>query len=365
VSFRLRLAAPEDEAGIRRLLRTNPVPGRVMVTYEREPDFSLGCNVVGRACQVVVARSEGGGELAGVVCRAKRRVWVNGQREEIGYLGGLRIDERFRGRWLIPRGFKFLGDLDAADDIPAYLATITVENREVRGLLVERPRPGYPRFTEVGPLYTAAIPARTPLFSRRSPDGLRPASPADLPRIVSFLNERGREKQFSPVYDEEDFRGPATLGFRLEDFVISEHDGEISGVVGLWDQSSYRQTVVRGYSGALRWGRPFYNVAARLTRRRPLPSPGEPLRSAYAAFVCVADDDRHVFRALLRRVHDLAAKRGYSHLVIGLSGRDPLLPEVRRYAHVPYHSTLYTVSWKGGLHGRLDDRAPHVEVATL
>jgi hypothetical protein len=33
--------------------------------------------------------------------------------------------------------------------------------------------------------------------------------------------------------------------------------------------------------------------------------------------------------------------------------------------HVPYHSTLYTVSWRGGSHATPDGRVPHVEVATL
>jgi hypothetical protein len=365
VSFRLYLATKEDEADIRRLFRTNSMPGHVTVTYEREPDFFLGCAITGQSFQVVVARHEPTGELAGVVCRAKRRVWINGQAEEVGYLSGGRVDERFRGRWLVPRGLRFLGDLDATDPVSVYLATITGENREARGLLVDKPRPGFPRFEEVGRLYTAVIPVRERPVSRDQADGVRSAVPEDLPRIVSFLSEYGRERQYFQLYSEEEFRGSTTLGFHIEDFVVFERDGELSGVVGLWDQSAYKQTVVRGYSRKLRWTRPLYDAAVRLTRRHPLPAPGEPLRSAYAAFVCVADDDRFVFRALLRRLYELAAKRGHAFLVAGLAANNTLLAEVRRYAHVPYHSTLYAVSWRGGLHATFDGRIPHVEVATL
>jgi len=365
VSFRLYLATKEDEADIRRLFRTNSVPGHVTVTYEREPDFFLGCSVTGQSYQVVVARHEPTGELAGVVCRAKRRVWIDGQKVEVGYLSGGRVDERFRGRWLVSRGLRFLGDLDATDTVPVYLATITGENHEARGLLVDKPRPGLPRFEEVGRLYTAVIPVRATPVSRDQANGIRCAVPEDLPRIVSFLNEYGRERQYFPLYSEEKFRGSATLGFSVEDFVVFERGGELSGVVGLWDQSAYKQTVVRSYSKELRWTRPLYDTAARLTRRHPLPVPGEPLRSAYAAFVCVAYDDTFVFRALLRRIYELAAKRGYAFLVAGLAANNPLLAEARRYAHVPYRSTLYSVSWRGGLHATLDGRIPHVEVATL
>jgi len=365
VSFRLYLATKEDEADIRRLFRTNSVPGHVTVTYEREPDFFLGCGVTGQSYQVVVARHEPTGELAGVVCRAKRRVWIDGQKVEVGYLSGGRVDERFRGRWLVSRGLRFLGDLDATDTVPVYLATITGENHEARGLLVDKPRPGLPRFEEVGRLYTAVIPVRATPVSRDQANGIRCAVPEDLPRIVSFLNEYGRERQYFPLYSEEKFRDSATLGFSVEDFVVFERGGELSGVVGLWDQSAYKQTVVRSYSKELRWTRPLYDTAARLTRRHPLPVPGEPLRSAYAAFVCVAYDDTFVFRALLRRIYELAAKRGYAFLVAGLAANNPLLAEARRYAHVPYRSTLYSVSWRGGLHATLDGRIPHVEVATL
>lgn len=365
MSFRLYLATEEDEADIRRLLRTNSVPGHVTVTYEREPDFFLGCGVTGHSHQVLVARHEPTEELAGVVCRSKRRVWIDGKEEGVGYLSGVRVGERFRGRWLVPRGLKFLGELNAADPVPIHLATITGENREARGLLVEKPRPGFPRFEEVGRLHTAAIPVRVTPAIRDLPTGVRSAVQEDLPRIVSLLNEHGRERQYAQVYSEEVFRGSATLGFRVEDFVVFERDGGLSGVAGLWDQSAFKQTVVRDYSRRLRWTRPLYDVAARLTRRHPLPAPGEPLISAYAAFLCVAEDDPVVFRALLRRLLGLAAGRGHAFLVVGLAANNPLLAEVRRYAHIPYHSTLYTVSWRGGPHATPDGRIPHVEVATL
>src|SRR5215210_2323150 len=137
------------------------------------------------------ARHEPTGELAGVVCRAKRRVWIDGQKVEVGYLSGGRVDERFRGRWLVPRGLRFLGDLDATDTVTIYLATITGENHEARGLLVEKPRHGFPRFEEVGRLYTAVIPVRATLVSRDQANGVRSAVLEDLPRIVSFLGEHG------------------------------------------------------------------------------------------------------------------------------------------------------------------------------
>ena len=127
----------------------------------------------------------------------------------------------------------------------------------------------------------------------------------------------------------------------IRDLVMARREDRIVGVLGLWDQSGYKQTVVQSYADPLRRARPLYNLAARLTGIQPLPGKGQHIRSAYASFVCVEHDDPGIFAALLREVTRLAATRGYAYLMLGLAERDPLLPTARGYPHIAYHSTLY------------------------
>ena len=157
MNFQVDLAKPDDDAAIRRLLAANAVPGRVTVTYEREPDYFAGCAAMGRICQVLVARQPSDDQIAGVACRATRPVFVNGQQVNLGYLGQLRVDERFRGRWLVSQGFRFLKQLHNDDPVPAYLLSVIEENHEAFGVLVERRRPGFPIFRELGRLLTLAL----------------------------------------------------------------------------------------------------------------------------------------------------------------------------------------------------------------
>ena len=366
------LATPADDPAIRRVLRTNPVPGAVTVTYEREPDYFLGCSTMGRSYDVVVARQQPGGEVVGFACRAIRSLFVNGRPQEVGYLSQLRVDKRFRGRWVVSRGFRFMRQLHADGQVAGYLASITEENREARGILVDRPRRHFPAFHELDRLYTLALIVR-PGYLRagaapRSPYDICCGSTADLGAIVAFLREYGAAKQFFPVYDEDGFsESSTTRGFRVEDFVVARRNGDIVGVIGLWDQSEYKQTVVQAYTGSLRWARPVYNAGARVLGAQPLPPPGAQLRSAYASFICVADDDPGPFRALLRHVYELAAERQYAYLIVGLSARDPLLAVARRYPHITYRSRVYAVCWEDGedVYGRLDRRVPYIEIATL
>jgi len=104
------VAVPEDDASIRRLVKRQPVPGRITVAFEREPDFSLGCAVTGDDCQIVVARTAEDAEVVGVACRSVRHVFLNGSEQRLGYLGQLRVDERFRGRGLSPAGSRSSGN---------------------------------------------------------------------------------------------------------------------------------------------------------------------------------------------------------------------------------------------------------------
>ncbi|HEX8682368.1 MAG TPA: hypothetical protein VF707_08650, partial [Ardenticatenaceae bacterium] len=213
-----------------------------------------------------------------------------------------------------------------------------------------------------------AILLRKPERVPPSPYQVERGSPEQVGEIVAFLREHGRARQFFPAYTEADFAdSPLTRGFHAGDFLVARRAGIIVGVVGLWDQSGYKQTVVQAYGGALGMARLLANVGIRLAGAQPLPAPGQPLRFAYASFICMADNDPEIFRVLLRRVYNLAAERGYAFLMVGFAASDPLLEVARRYVHVPYRSTLYVAGWEDGreFYEQLDQRPPYVEVASL
>jgi hypothetical protein len=368
MEFIFELATPADDPAIRQLLANNPVPGRVTVTYEREPDYFLGCGTMGRFCQVLVARHQPSGEVAGVATRATRPLFVNGQVEEVGYIGQLRVDERFRGRWIVSGGFRFLHQLHADGRVAGYITTIIEGNAQAQGILVKRARRHFPVYREVERLCTLAIIVRRPKRTFSSHYEVCRGSKTELQTIIAFIRQHGAAKQFFPAYSQDDFGdSPTTLGFQFHDFILAHRNGELVGVIGLWDQSSYKQSVVQTYNDSLRRFRPFYNFGARLAGVQPLPPPGQPIHFAYASFICVAENDPDIFRVLLRHLYNLAAERGYAYLMVGLSSRDPLLPVARRYGHISYYSRLYTVCWKNEeyFHEKLDDHIPYVEIAAL
>jgi len=337
------LGSRDDDAGIRRLLATNPVPGTIQLRYEREPDYFAGCAAMGPFTQVLVAKDDD--RVVGVACRAIRPMYINGQREDIGYLGQLRVDHHYRGRFLVLRGFRLLRELHDDGRTRSYVTTIIEGNAEAEGVLVHRARGVMPRYRRLGTLVTLAL------------ETYRPYKPYRAHRaydVLSFLQKEAPTRQFFPAGD---YHG---------DFVAIERNGEIAGAAALWDQRAYKQTIIHDYSRAMRVARPLYNAFASLTGRATLPPRGTALQSAYGSFFCVANDDAEVARDLIRALLAEAHARGLTHLLLGFSDADPLLPVARTFRHVAYPAGIYTVGWDDGdIHDRLDKRPPHLELATL
>jgi hypothetical protein len=353
----LGLASPSDDEGVRRLVRTQAMPGRVRVSFCREPDFAIGCAVTGDDHRILVARAAGTNDVVGVACRSIRRVFLNGREQRIGYLGQLRIDPQHRGRWLVSRGLAMLAQMHRQDPLPAYLASIVDGNDEATGVLVHKPRRSFPEFREVARYVTLALrvrgSSRWSRSSRECPPSHPPSAPLD--EIAEFLRREGARRQLHAVWTADALRGLQAYGLHPDDFHVARLNGAIAGVVGLWDQSAYKQSVIRGYSGWLRAAAPL------------LPPPGTRLHSAYASLICIRDDDPGMFRSLLKQTYTRAAARGFQYLLIGLDTRDPLLHVARAYSHVAYPSRLYLVSWPDGgpSYEPPDARPVYVDIATL
>src|SRR5262249_30090395 len=152
-----------------------------------------------------------------VACSSHRDVFVNGTEQRLGYLGQLRIDERFRGRWLISRGFSLLRELHPSSGVRAYLASIVEGNPEATGVLVKKPRrifPGFHPFSNYCPLAIDVHRARPPLSCEAR---IPPADSDELAEVAQFLGDHGRRRQFFPVWNEGTLRALASFGLRAQD----------------------------------------------------------------------------------------------------------------------------------------------------
>jgi len=369
--FAFALAASEDDLEVRRLLRENPLPGEISLSFEREPNASIAASIEGDVHQTLVARDRATGRIAGLAARSVRSMFVNGRKTRVGYLGQLRIAQDCRHlRSLLDGGFAFCRALHEHGDTAVYLTSLLEDNDAARRLFVSRRSATSPRFTRIDRLTTFLIPTRQ--WSRPATgSGLRicPGSPALAREISACLERNLRRYQFAPYWDEgEPGSGLTAPGLSPDDFVLAVDDGHVVGCLALWDQRAFKQVVVRGYGPRLRRARPFLNVAAGLLGTPHLPAIGQQLQFAYLSHLAVDDDREDVLASLVAAQVARARQRGLDHVVSAFPDRHAFQLIVRRrWRHRAYSSVVYASYWPDGeaFVRSLDRRPAQPEVAIL
>src|SRR5438552_6962737 len=225
--YRFDLASEADDADLRRVLAETPMPGRIAVSFRREPSYFAAAAVDGRFRQVVAARDIHSGRIVGFGSRSVGQRYVNGLPTPIGYLSSLRLLEEHRNRGLVARGYAYFRRLHADGRAPLYLTTIADGNLLALTLLTSG-RAGLPRYHPAGRFLTAAIPwrKRTSRAQSESPAvRIRPAAVEDVPAVLEFLHRVGPRRQFFPCYGADEFFTPggAFRDLRPEDLLLAFH----------------------------------------------------------------------------------------------------------------------------------------------
>lgn len=365
------LATERDEAGLRRLLRENPMPGAISLTFEREPNFFLAAGIEGDLHQTVVATDPDSGHVAGLASRSARDAFVDGEPTRLGYLSQARVDPAYRGKTVLAGGWARMRVLHEADPLPLYVTTIIADNALARRIL-EKDRPSKPCYRPRGELHTLALVPRRRSVRSLLPSGIeiRRAGADMLPDIAQCLQRNYRRYQLAPVWTAEDLADPVRCrGLHPSDFLVALRAGRIVGCLAIWDQQAFKQSVVRGCARPLRLARPLLNAASRFAPVPRLPAIGEAIPHAYLTHAASDDDDPLVLIRLVESALHQVRGRGLSYVTMGLCSANPMLEPVRRRFHpIVYRSIVYVVYWPDGEEraSRLSaGRIPHLEVGVL
>ena len=377
---RFAIASLRDDASIRRLLRDNPMKGAISLAFEREPDYFRGDGLAGAQDRTIVAY-----ENDRLVCMGKtsvRRRFVNGRACAVGYLGELRLDVSVQGRFdILRRGYRYFRELVDSNEVGApvlWCTSIASDNQRSLRFL-ERNLPGMPSYGFVGEFVTVlvAVPLRPSVAERRAADArdslrgdgyrLESGSVERLSAMAQLLNQQGATAQFGSEWTPDLLESLARHGLPVEHWICVSETSNLVACAALWDQRGFRQTVIRGYGGAIAAGRRFFNLLAAVLGRPKLPSVDTVLPHAFLSPIGFKPGCGLSLTKLVDLCLPVARRRGLDFLTMGFAATDPILPDLRRHFHCrEYRSRLYRVSWPNG-NGSvvLDDRSPSPEVALL
>lgn len=360
-------AGPSDEAGLRALLRANPMRGAVNVCFTHEPDYFAGTGLGGAHDRTLIARERGRIVALGR-CIIQPR-WLNGAVRPCAYLGELRLDASVQGRAdILRRGYAFLAAEYARQPADFCFTSIVSDNHRARRVL-EHGLPGLPRYEPLGAFHTLLLRPRARAHPA-CPAGLRLVSGDQLPpaQLVEFLNQGARARQLGLHWTTAGLSSLAAHGLRAQDFLVLQRDDAVLGCAAVWDQRAFRQIVVEGYAPWLALNRPLLNLAHRLLGLPRLPVPGSTLSQAFLSPLVVSADAADYLPLLITAALAAAARRKIECLTLGFSALDPLWPVVARaFPGRLYSSQLYAVQWAGSPSAvsKLDARPCLPELALL
>jgi hypothetical protein len=303
--------------------------------------------------------------------RAVRKVFINGEIQNIGYLGMLRVHPSYRGKYVVKKGFELTSELHKDNRTKFYLVSIIEESIRARKLLTAGIK-GFPIHKEYTRFYTFSI------IPRRQKQPLKPpvdfkiirGSPEKTIDIINVLQKCGKELQFYPYWDSSNLFDPIqTPDLRPENFLLAVRNDEVIGCLAIWDQRSFKQIVVREYSTFYKRARLLINAFAFLTGRASLPPINTSIPYCYISHVAIYNNDPTIFSHLLRAAYEISRQRQIALMMVGLPEHHPFISIIRNsYKFFQINSTIYLAYWE---HDRIDpfnlidDRTPGMEVAIL
>jgi hypothetical protein len=365
--FIFRQAVAKDDVGLRHLMASEILPGRIAISFRREPNFFSASHLQGCMTQVMCCVDSSNQNIVGVASRSIDWAHINGQQQLLGYLGDLRIAQSVRRQFILARGFQFLYCWHYHAPVPFY-TTVIYEGNDLAKKILTSGRAVLPLYHSLGKIHTPAIS----LSRQRKPPprlglSIETGDVIGLEAICNFLNDTLATKQLTPVYSSISFAQGRFKSIKPENFCVATNGEEIIGVMALWDQHNFRQTYVEAYTGYLKYLRPTYNLFADLFSWNRLPNPGHMLRHVYFSCIAIKNNDPAVFDYLFWHAYNRAQKAGYHYAMIGLHERDPLLVVPFGYHHIPACGKLYLVDFEHTLQIETitNDHIPYIEIACL
>lgn len=347
-------ASPSDGKEILRILESSAAKGSIELIYTRRPDAYDSYMKESGEARVFVSKE--GERTVGTCAEIIREVYIGGKIRKAAYVCGLKKDTDFEGG--VGFGVRLLRDF-CREDIDFYYCSVVAENAEARKMF-EKSR----RIISMTPMTAYKTYILNPKVRVKAPEHsytFRRATEADRPGLLDFLNTEGKKRDMFPVVRSiEQF-----CGLRVEDFYLLTNENCILAAAALWNQTAYKQYVVKKYRGIMKAARPANPLLSALGYIR-LPKEDQPLDFPMLSFFITKNDNEDYYRILLREIKNEIAKT-YGMFVIGLPENHFAAPLWDALPSISFETELYAIRLPWGKDGGLtpDPRNCYFECGLL
>ena len=298
-------AYPTDGKDILRILESSAAKGSIELIYTRRPDAYESYMKESGEARVFISRA--GERAVGTCAEIVREVYIGGEVCRAAYICGLKKDAEYDGG--VGFDAHLIRDL-CREDIDFYYCSVVADNTDAkrmfsksRRLLSMNPISGYK---------TYILSPKIRIKASRHSLTFRRAAENDRDALIGFLNVEGKRKDMFPVVRTLD----EFYNLSIEDFYLLLDGERIVAVAALWNQTGYKQYVVKKYRGMMKLARVANPILSSL-RYIKLPKENEPLDFPMLSFFISQNDNEEYYRIMLNEIKNEIG-RLYGMFVIGL-----------------------------------------------
>ncbi len=326
------LASPADGAEILRVLESSAARGSIELIYTRRPDAYESYMKDARDARVFVSRD--GDRVVGTCAEIVREVYIGGEVCRAAYVCGLKKDAEYGGG--VGFGAKFIQGL-RQDGVDFYFCSVIAENSDARKMFEKSRR--LLSMTPISGYKTYIFSPKVRIKAPKHGFTFRRATESDKEKLLCFLNGEGRKRDMFPVIKAlDDFYGLA-----VDDFYLLLDGDAIIAAGALWNQTEYKQYVVKRYGRLMKLARVMNPLLSALGYIK-LPRENEPLDFPMLSFFLCKNDDTDIYRIFLREItHEIAEK--YGMFVIGLPREHFAAPILDRLQSISFETELYAIEF--------------------
>ena len=129
----------------------------------------------------------------------------------------------------------------------------------------------------------------------------------------------------------------------ISDFYLLLDGEDIIAIAALWNQTEYKQYIVKRYGGAMKLARVFNPILSAL-RYIKLPKENEPLDFPMLAFFLCKDDNADNYRIFLNEIKREIAK-SYGMFVIGVPDSHFARPMMDKLPSISFKTEIYEIKF--------------------
>jgi hypothetical protein len=336
-----------EERSISRFYEDLPTLGDFYFSISREPDFFEAIEVEGNDPEVFVMRRICSREIIGAIITSERECFINAKETSLGYISSLRLAQQYRNRLL---GFYAKAFYCHQFERGRRISLMTIfEDNSVAKINLLSGKGMLPSMKDLGQIHTLIFKPviRNEKEKKLTETEIRSANFEDIPMITDFLTKTGKDKTFFPVYRENHFNSDHGVlkNLKMKDIALAFYNGELSGVMGLWDQNEFRRWKIYDYSFRLKLLKPLINTHSWLMKKPLLPPSNKPFDYRNMALVCIRNNDHKVFNRLLQYHMNNLSKSNKVYIAYSMHESSPFLHNFP-LPNIDFKSRLYLTYWK-------------------